>query len=316
MAALTAAVSHLSKNWLTMTAMESNVAQVNPRRVSNSEVSAWNLCERKYFYEYDLNLEPVKPSEALSRGVLGHEVLAVYYTHVMAGVAHAEAVRLARGVLHEALAETGDLELITDLDRILQGYWDYYGDESAKYKVLRVEQDYDVPLTSEATYVMRLDVLMKNLVTGDTELWDHKFVYDFWNSDKINLSGQFPKYTGALRFTGQDVDKCVLNQLRYRKMKAPAPTDLYKRTTETPSTQKIKRALREQIGATQEILTWRTQPIEQRQEVARRVLNPTVCGYCSFKNLCMAEFDGNDLRFLTQSEYRTKTKYGYNSEDI
>lgn len=289
---------------------------MSPRRVSNSEVSAWNTCQRKYFYEYDLNLEPIKPSDAISRGILGHDILAAYYKARQAGMGHDEAVVDARRGLQRALAESNDLETVTDVDRILQGYWGYRGDEVKDFQVIQVEEMHEVPLTTEASYVMRLDLLVRNMKTGELELWDHKFIYDFWDYDKVNLSGQFPKYIGALRFEGIPVDKCVLNQLRYRRLKNPTATDLYKRTEDRPSQAKIKRALKEQILATQEILAWREKTIEQRQEDARRVLNPMLCKGCAFKNICQAEFDGNDLRFLVQSEYRTKTTYGYNNEEI
>lgn len=286
-------------------------------RTSNSEVGTFLTCKRKYLYEYDLNLTPIKQSEALNRGNIAHEVLAVYYKAMQDGVVHDDAVEAARKRLGMMLAEgKADLEMATDVDRILLGYWRYYGDESAKYEILAVEQAYDIPLTDESTYVLRLDLLLRNKVTNEVELWDHKVIYDFWSQDKLNLSGQFPKYVGALRFNGVSVDKCVLNQLRYRKMKTPSPTDLYRRTEQLPSNAKIKRALYEQVTATQEILAWRQHDLDDRNKRATRVLNPRVCDLCNYKNLCQSEFDGGDIKFLVKTEFKQKSDYGYNREEV
>lgn len=288
-------------------------------RTSNSEVSTWLTCQRKYLYEYDMNLTPIKQGEALSRGTVGHDVLADYYAERMAGTGHDEAVVHARQTLGRIMAEgKAEFEICTDVDRILNGYWSYYADEADKYEILAVEETYEIPLTSESTYVLRLDLLVKNKQTQETELWDHKFVYDFWSQDKLNLSGQFPKYVGALRFNGVSVDRCVLNQIRYRKIKNPTTDQLFQRTVQIPSDAKIKRALYEQIGSTQEVLAWRQNDLPTKQKRAMRVLNPTVCNFCNFKNLCQSEFDGGDIKFLVETEFKVKTDYGYNlaSEEV
>jgi hypothetical protein len=222
----------------------------------------------------------------------------------------------ARSILHRALAEKQPLDIVTDVDRIIQTYFGYYGDEiGSKYKILEVEKQYEVPLTEQSTYALRIDLLVHNLESGEIELWDHKFIYDFWSEDKLNLSPQFPKYTGALRFNGVAIDRCVLNQLRYRQLKNPTGDQLFKRTIQRPSDAKVKRSIYEQVTATQEILDWREMPIEERQKRAKRTLNPMVCERCSMKALCMSEYDGNDIKFLVQNDYRTKQKYGYNQEE-
>ena len=59
-----------------------------PRRISNSEVSSFQQCERKWYYGYKMNLEPNVTSTSLSRGVLGHEILAVYYKVLMEQPGH------------------------------------------------------------------------------------------------------------------------------------------------------------------------------------------------------------------------------------
>lgn len=286
------------------------------RRISNSEVNTWLACERKYYYQFDLNLTPIKTGSALNRGVLGHDILATYYEARKQDRSHGNAVHLAREQLMLQLqGGFQDMETVTDLDRILQGYWGYYGDESSKYRVLEVEKQYELPMSTDFDFVMRLDVLMLNLATGETELWDHKFVYDFWGDYDMSLNPQFPKYMGALRANGINVDKAVLNQIRYRKLKNPTPDDLFRRSPYKPSQAKVENAMREQIVASKRIYEHRMLPIEVRKDTSIRTINKMTCKGCPVADLCLSEFDGGDITYMIQSDYKTNT-YGYNEPTV
>jgi hypothetical protein len=72
---------------------------VDTRRISNSEVSTWLTCQQRYYYEFDLKLAPIHNTEALSRGILGHEILAHYYIARKSGHAHEDCVAMARSFL-------------------------------------------------------------------------------------------------------------------------------------------------------------------------------------------------------------------------
>jgi hypothetical protein len=125
-----------------------------------------------------------------------------------------------------------DLAIVLELDKILANYWPIA--ENLPWEILHVEQQFDVWLTQEFEFSMRLDLLIRDLSDGKIKVVDHKFVYDFWNMDKIRLSGQLPKYIGALRANNIKVDDAILNQIRYRKMKAPTLDQLFQQTPVAP----------------------------------------------------------------------------------
>jgi len=281
------------------------------RKISNSEVSTWLVCKRQYYYGFDLALEPIKFNESLSRGLLGHEVLACYYKELQRGRNHETAMATARKFLGEFMGRNVyDLPIILEVDKILQGYWAYrQGDPN--WRILHVEEQFDVFLTQEFEFSMRLDLLVQDITTGEVILVDHKFVYDFWTQDDLALNPQLPKYIGALRVNGYKVDRAILNQLRYRNLKEPTPERLFVREPYAPSNQKVVNVVRDQISASQEIVAWKELPLEERGKKAMRILNKVVCRGCPAKVLCQQELDGAPLDYLIKTEYKQRT-YGYN----
>lgn len=286
-----------------------------PRRISNSEVSSWLACRNQYRYAFDLDLEPIKLKDTLARGTVGHEILAVYYEALQNGESHENAILIARRKLQYLMAGESDysLDIIVDVDRILQQYWAFWGHD--KWEILAVEKDYELPLNDEYTMPMRLDLLVRDAASGETWLFDHKFFYDLPNQDKLSLNVQLPKYVGALRFNGHQVDKAFLNVIRYRKLKNPSPGDLFKRIPVAVSNAKIRNALATHILASEEITEYRgIESAEARKHRALPVFHPLVCQYCSFINLCSSEYDGGDIAYAIQTQYR-KNSYGYNNPE-
>lgn len=286
-----------------------------PRRISNSEVGSWLACRNQYRYAFDLDLEPIKLKDTLARGTVGHEILAVYYKTLQDGATHDEAVVTARRQLQYLMAGESDysLDIIMDVDRVLQMYWAFWGRD--KWEILAVEQDYELPLNGEYSMPMRLDLLVRDIATGERWLLDHKFFYDLPNQDKLALNVQLPKYVGALRFNNHKVDKAFLNVLRYRKLKNATPADLFKRVPVAVSNAKIMNALTSHILASEEITEYRSLPTpEDRKAKAIPVFHPLVCQYCSFINLCSSEYDGGDISYAIKTQYR-KNSYGYNNPE-
>lgn len=298
----------LDQNLGTLT---SEAVMTDPRRISNSEVSTWLTCQQRYHYEFDLGLQPISTTEALSRGILGHEVLAVYYSGIQAGHSHDTCVEAARMHLGKFMGGGShyDIAIVLELDKILSNYWPVA--KHLPWEILHVEEQFNVWLTQEFEFSMRLDLLIRDLSDGKIKVVDHKFVYDFWTMDKIKLSGQLPKYVGALRANNIKVDDAILNQIRYRKIKDPRPDQLLQQTPVSPSNARIVNNVRQQVIASQQIMEWKQLPLELRGKRALRVLNPMVCNGCPVKGLCMEELDGAPIEYLIASEYK-KREYGYN----
>ena len=95
------------------------------RNISNSEVSTWLSCRNKYRYAFDLDLEPKKRSDPLTRGTIGHDALDVYYKTLQAGVepTHVRAMDAATKRLGTIMSQPdAPFDLILDVRRILELY--------------------------------------------------------------------------------------------------------------------------------------------------------------------------------------------------
>ena len=283
------------------------------RKISNSEVATWLNCRRKYYYEHDLNLEPIQRGDALGRGILLHEVLAHYYTALKHGNSHDSSAKIANEFLSEFLASPNyKMETVLEVRKLVTGYWALYqGDPD--WEILEVEQTRALPLNDDFEYDLKFDLLVRVRSQNKIALVDHKTAYNFWTQDKIELNAQFPKYIGTLRANATQVDKVIINQLRTRSLKSPSPSDLYKRVDCVPSRMKIANMMREQIIVSQEINKHRQLPIEVRSATSPRNINPQICDWCDSKPLCMSELDGGDVTTMIATDYKQNT-YGRNFE--
>lgn len=275
------------------------------RTVSNSEVSAFTQCERKHYYAHILNLEPKQTGLALSRGIIGHEALAEYYEND-------RNVSAAKAVIAKYLNESNaDGQMLIELQALLSRYFKYYANED--FEVLAVEKAYEVPVNDEFLFGMRLD-LLKRLKDGRIVVVDHKFVYDFYTQDVVDMNAQLPKYIGTVRFNGIRADMGELNQVRYRlKKSGNTDEELFKRTPVTPTNHAIRETMREQFKVSERIMERRSWPAERQSEEAVRTMNQMTCKNCSFLPLCLAELNGTDITNLIAQDYQPNS-YGYNKE--
>lgn len=282
------------------------------RRISNSEVGTWLTCQRKYYYQYDKGLRPKHQKGALPLGVIGHEVLASYWDAIKGGSSHGDAVLGSWGILSFHIGDDRyPMETVLDVRKILELYYAAHATDCEKWEVLEVEKNYDLHLTDEYDYTLRLDLLVRERATNKILLIDHKFVYDFKRYDQINLTPQMPKYLAALRSNGIWPDEAILNQIRYRKIKNPTAEQLYRRSPVSISNEKMKRAVKEQLIVSQRIDEWRKLPLVVRGDIATRVFSEMTCNMCNMKPLCLSEYDGGDISYMIQEDY-TKNEYDYN----
>ena len=226
-----------------------------PRRISNSEVSSYLQCERKWYYGYSLNLEPVQTGRALSTGIIGHECLAAYYQVLKDGGTKAFAEQACRFKLFE-FADEANIEIVNTLRILLDRYMAVA--RADNWEILAVEQSYDIDVNDSFGYAMRLDLLAR--IDGKLVLVDHKFIGMHYSQDVVDMNAQMPKYIGALQFNGVKVDYAMLNQLLTKtRIKTPYTDDeLFVRTIIRPNAAEVKNVLQEQFKASRQIMTLRS----------------------------------------------------------
>lgn len=282
------------------------------RRISNSEASAYLQCERKWYYGYHQNLQPISSSTALSRGVIGHEALAEYYQVLMDDPGNfVQAERESNSKIFEYIMQDGaDVEMLTALNGLLQRYYAIARGDG--WEILAVEKSYDIEVNDEFGYVMRLDLLAG--IKGQTVLVDHKIVYAFHDANALDMNCQMPKYMGALRANGETVDYAILNQIRHRQKKGGnTDEETFQRVVLRPSGIEIRNVLREQFKASAQIVQLHRNP--DAADVVLRTMNNMTCKNCGFANLCKTELMGQDttevMKLYTHNTYNDN----YNPSD-
>jgi hypothetical protein len=285
------------------------------RNISNSEVFAWNKCQRYYYYSFDLNLTPIRPANALARGIVGHSALEQYYKWLQEYPGDFEgAKQYGFHVLLRAMDQANmfDENMLIELRNVLGHYFEYAKTDG--WKILAVERRFDWQITDDIAYTLRLDLAIRDPKWGgEVVIVDHKFVYNFWSQDDIDLNPQLPKYMGGIVANGLKVDRVMVNQIRYRvrQSRPYEHHEMFKRDYDKPTPTTIKNLMREQVVISRRIQEWRQLPLEERNSRAVGVRNNLICKNCSFANLCITDLKGGYIDGVIETEYQ-QNDYGYN----
>mgnify|MGYP001567528064 CR=1 FL=1 len=284
-------------------------------RISDSETKSFQTCQRKHYYTYGLRLQPRRMSDGLTRGIVGHEVLAEYYSALADRKDHAAAVDAANSRMASFIqkaADTGlDVILFTDLQKRLQDYYEWsYANERGAFRFQEVEQAYRLTLPGGLQYVMRLDLLAESIsgpYAGQLVLIDHKFVWDFYSEDEVAMNSQLPKYLGILAANDVPVRIAYLNMIRTRVNKKPmAIADKFRRAVVKPTPEEIQTIFLEELKVAEQIEFFRSLSLEQWESEITRSMTPMNCKTCPFAILCKADLQGQDTRLMRQVEFEPR----------
>lgn len=280
--------------------------------ISNTQVTMANTCTKAHDYRFVRNLEPKLEymSKALYRGIIGHQALETYYICLKDGLTVDECKKAAQEIIQVEMTRVmvefpEDFErvnLLADLFKLIDAYAEYYRVEP--FEVLEIEKVYTTNIGDDLDYGLKLDVLIKMTqgeYYGDYIVMDHKFVYNFKTVADLEMNIQLPKYGKTLKANGIHVSKGMLNQIRYRSMKAPKPEDVFKRTTIKLDKATTQTIWDEQLETAKDI---------QAGIKPRRTLNEIVCRGCYFQQLCIGEMRGQDIKPMIIANYQPNT-YGY-----
>jgi len=274
------------------------------RIISNSEVTAYNECKRRHWYQYQQELQPRTYGMALTRGIIGHAALEIFYREIVEGASVDYAKKGALDVIDKAMRKSielnpGDfdrIKMLTELSQLIEAYCEVY--RTDEFQVIAVEQVYTAPVVEGIKYGMKLDLLVemiKGPYRGDLVIYDHKFIYNFKSEEEWSIDGQLPKYIRTVNASGHYVTKGVFNQIRYRSLKSPNPDDIFRRQWMKPSADAKEGIWQEQIDASVEIANNPAAP--------RRTLSPLVCKNCYFLEPCRTELNGGDITTMVKVHY-------------
>lgn len=290
----------------------------NAEIISNSEVDAFLTCQRKHYLSYILNREPVSHGRSLTIGIIGHEVLAAYYAHLMNNPGDSKGAYQA-GIkkLTEHMQNGTSVEILS-IVQILFNRYTAQDTLATGVEILFVEEDFYLPIMGEYWYALRLDLMVKatrGRRAGQVILVDHKFTYDFYTPDDLKLNPQMPKYIIALRNNGFDVQEAYINQFRTRfsfdSIKDKSDEDLFKREPVGHTAARGQGSIKQQIIVSERIIDRRKMPPSLQEQEAVPVLNKMICRNCPFKHPCqMIEEGMSPDKAVSIGQFQKRT-YGY-----
>ena len=168
--------------------------------------------------------------------------------------------------------------------------------------------------TDDIDFGMTLDLLVEvttGPLRGQVLVVDHKFCYNFFTNEEIEMNSQLPKYIVTLRELGFNVRKAVLNQIRYRG-DIKDGNKLFRRSYVSPSPTRLSAIMEEQLKVSELVLDRVRMPVSEYRRIARRSMSKRNCGMCSFRGPCSMELDGRELEASRAlSLHYTENTYGY-----
>jgi len=279
---------------------------------SHSETDSFRRCQRAHFYSKGLQIQGTKMSDALFRGIVGHNALAYYYQALKEGKTHQVAVDYAlKDGLNDIFRQHDDLDQVVairpGLKLLLQQYFDTFENEADTIRVIAVEEPYRVEVADDYELKFVIDIIVSVPGSG-IEVWDHKFVYNFYNPAALDLSPQLPMYLAGARILGYPVARARYNQLRYYETKENRGRPALKfRRQEVPITdQRVLTTMEEQVAVGERIAELKAMGVEKWEQNIVRAANGQICDRCSFSRICAGDLNGDDRRLYIGHDYRRK----------
>lgn len=273
--------------------------------LSHSEIDKFLQCERAHYYQHGEKLVPRKRSDALHRGIEGHEILQQGVRVFKETGRYNDFVQACINALSDYVAE--DPDTATQLLDLIVGFLE--NPETRELlqtaKVAFVEEKMYLEF-SNFWYAFTADVGF--VVDNRLEIWDWKFIYDPYQSDVIGLLPQLLRYSGAARALGWNVHRARYAMIRTRKVK-DAPKYFIKPVELHP--ERIKNAFGDLTKTATRILPLKELPLDQWKAKVVRTANVMNCKNCPFKSICLIEFSGEDADLTRRMSYEENTRYGY-----
>lgn len=291
-------------------------------KVSTSEVATFLTCKQRWMYAHhpSYHLEPRTLGVALTRGVIGHEALEIYYKSIQHGNSLEDAQQdaqqfLMRKSLNEMnLGDSGKAMMISSLGVVLKDYFEETKYLVQDYEIVGVENIVSAPLpdTDEIEFAGRIDLTLA-IPSGPNKNeaipLDHKFTYNFWPEMSIKLNAQVSNYIWALREMGYRSRKGIINMIRYRENALEG----FKQE-EVPTNSTMRGAfIKNHVEAAKQIVDLKHKPKVGLSEGVTRSTSKFNCEYCPFANLCYTEACGLDSQVMVKASYRPNS-YGYDNE--
>ncbi len=279
-------------------------------KASNSELTTFRDCRRKWWLEYYRGLKaPEKSSGALALGTNVHSALASYYSP---GGSKQAASALLNDIYKESLENCTEWELAqVEKDAklatiMVDGYFEWLEETGADSNLEIIEPEAEIHYDTEILGVPvriqgKRDVIAVNTDTGINTLIDHKTCQSF-NDPALDLNEQSRMYLLLQRLNGSTVvQNCIWNLLRKVQRTARAEPPFYKREDIYVGEQELRYFYERIHGIIRDVISVRE--ALDRGESHRSICYPRPsrdCSWkCSFRTVCpMIDADPHVEEFI------------------
>lgn len=159
------------------------MTDVQPIRISNSEIQTFKDCRRRWWFTYYRRLQPKMKdfTGALALGSRIHEALDMYYSKGIPLLdAHAELVKKDMKILNDEYRDTSTLETEAELGRVmLEGYLEWVELEGidAELEMISTEEIIERPMMNgRVTLQGKIDMRVRRKIDGVRMFRDFKTV--------------------------------------------------------------------------------------------------------------------------------------------
>jgi hypothetical protein len=278
--------------------------------ISFSEVYKWDSCQRQYYYNFTLGLQPLEVSDPINTGVKGHRLLQSFYEAYRTGITKEEA---RQRTSESATALIGKAS-IADVKALLKSWSlvdNYIRDTDFKSEAVLVENRFlfpaskltDDPELADVQIGFTPDVVFERK-SGFVDVEDAKFVGKAWSKSKLNRFPQAKLYQIFLKRMGYNVSRTTVR--------------FFNTTTNQITAQHYFLGVDEEqslihdfIAGIKEVYRFRIQTDEQK-ELARRTMNYTTCQFCRYEEPCTLQAEGQDATRVFKYQY-VKSDYDYST---
>lgn len=279
--------------------------------VSYSEIQSYRQCQRRHYYSFFRKYQPAIQSGPIQLGNLGHKLLEIYYesrdnpdtslTEILEHIATYYTEQYMTLIENHVRGST----LVGVYERVL----DYIThDPFRRYDILDVEKTFVTPLTNEIGLAFTPDLVIQSRETGVVKVVDHKFVGKQWNSARLMMTTQLDVYAAALQYHNIYPVKKIYN---FMGTTAPLLNPLEEFSL---NEYKAVRILDELQRYAEKIYSMSLTESDFQDRFATRILDPTVCQWCPFLDLCYGELTGNEKVIERAENLLIPNTYGYRKE--
>jgi hypothetical protein len=303
------------------------MTELQPIRISNSEIQTFKDCRRRWWFSYYRRLKPKQQefTGALALGSRIHEALDQYYSSDMELdllEVHSKLVETDRKILMDAYRDTSDLESEAELGHImLSGYLEWVEEEGIDVELERIsnEEIISMPMFDGRVELQgKLDMRVRRKSDGARMFRDFKTVGGSFTEfgSTAHMNEQILTYMvleAAQNKNGERSDGGIFTMLKKVKRTANAKPPFYQQIEVRHNIYALRNFWKRLTGAVGDMLNVRDQldAGADHQIVAYPKPSRDCKWKCQFFSVCPLMDDGSAAEAAIEDSFAVGNPYDY-----